>query len=347
VPRAAAPARRPARGRARTQGGILDFLAHPPDPVPPLVVLYGKEHQLADDAVRAIVESAIPDASLRDLNVDSLGADASTRPAEIAAKAAVLPFLAERRVVIVRGTIDLKKEARDAIAGACRDIPPHAVVVVDHSGKPARPQGRKPKDEASAIAAQTKGSLLLDCTLDAAGCAAFIDSYLPQTGAAIDADAREMLAATQSVAEIKNALERLALTTKRIKLADVREYAVAPQDLKLWDLGDAVNGRDLPRALRIAKEMDEGAGPLTWLAGDAQILWELATGATVDEIARATGQNAWRIGKLGYAAKKLSPAAARRNVDITARALERCITGKREWGQALEEVIVRMCDGAR
>lgn len=315
--------------------------------MPPLIVLYGKEHQLADDAVRAAVESAIPDASLRDLNVDSLSAEASSRPAEIASRAAALPFLAQRRVVIVRGTIDLKKEARDAIASACRDVPSHAVVVVDHSGKPARPQGRKPKDEAATISAQTKGSLLLDCTLDAAGCAAFIDSFIPQTGASIEADARAMLAATQSVSEIKNALERLALATTRIKVADVREYAVSPQDLKLWDLGDAVNGRDVPRALRIAREMDENAGPLTWLAGDAQILWELATGATADEIARATGQNAWRIGKLGYAAKKLSPAAARRNVEITTRALERCITGKREWGQTLEEVIVRMCEGAR
>jgi DNA polymerase III delta subunit len=315
--------------------------------MPSLVLLFGKEHTLADDAVHAIIESAIPDATLRDLNVDTLDGGSIHSGGDIASRAAALPFLATRRLVIVRGTIDLKKDDRDEIAAGSKDVPSHAIVVIDHSGKPARPQGRKPKDEAAAIAGQTAGSLLLDCTLDAAGCAAFIDAYAGKIGASIDADARALLAATESVSEIRNALDRLALTNERIRLADVRDYAVSPQDLKLWDLGDAVNNRDVSKALVLAREMDESAGPLTWLAGDAVVLWELATGARPDELARATGQNAWRIGKLSYAAKRLTPAAARRNVEITTKALERCITGRREWGPTLEEVIVRVCEGAR
>jgi hypothetical protein len=84
-----------------------------------------------------------------------------------------------------------------------------------------------------------------------------------------------------------------------------------------------------------------------WLAADAQVIWELCTGARPDEYARATGQNAWRIGKLSGAARRQTPATARRNVDVTMKALERCITGRREFEQTLEEVIVRLCESAR
>ena len=330
------------------RAAILDFLAAPPARLPSLVVLFGKEHLLADAAIAAIVAGAIPDRSLRDLNVDTLDASSVDGSGDITSRASALPFLAQRRVVIVRGSIDLKKDDRDAILAACRDLPEHAVLIVDHSGRPARPQGRKPKDEASAFAGGTRGALLLECALDATGAARYIDDYAPALGVKIDADAKAVLAHTEDVAEIKNALDRLALTTKRIRLADIRDYAVTPQESKLWDLADAVNERDVARALGMAREFgDNPIGPLQWLAGDAQVIWELSSGARPDEYARATGQNPWRIGKLTGAARRIAPAAARRNVDITMKALERCLTGRREPVQTLEEVIVRLCESAR
>jgi DNA polymerase III delta subunit len=300
---------------------------------------------LADGAITAIVKAAVPDETLRDLNVDSLDASSLENAGSIIGRVSALPFLAQRRVVIVRGSIDLKKDDRDEIVIACEDVPEHAVLVVDHSGRPARPQGRKPKDEAAAFAAGTKGSTLLDCTLSASEAARFVDECATAAGVKVDADAREMLAATEDASEIKNALDRLALTTKRVKVADVRDYQVSPQEAKLWDLADAVHDRRVDRALALAREFfDSPVGPLQWLAGDAQVIWELSAGARPDEYARSTGQNAWRIGKLTGAARRITPAAARRNVDITMKALEKCITGKREPVQTLEEVIVRLCE---
>jgi hypothetical protein len=109
-----------------------------------------------------------------------------------------------------------------------------------------------------------------------------------------------------------------------------------------------VNGRDVSSALRLAEEFsDSPIGALQWLATDAQVIWELCCGARSEEYARATGQNAWRIGKLIGAARRMAPAQAARNVDLTMKALERCITGRREPAQTLEEVIVRLCDKPR
>ncbi|HXW77651.1 MAG TPA: hypothetical protein VEJ20_09585 [Candidatus Eremiobacteraceae bacterium] len=333
-----------ARG-ATTRPNILDFLAAPLDSMPRLIVLFGREHVLADDAVRTIVERAVPDLGMRALNVDTVDAAAIERAGDVSAKLATLPFLADRRVVVMRGSIDLKKEDREAIVSAAADVPEHAVLVVDHAGRPSRPQGRKPKDEAAAIAAGTPRAVLLECALDARECERYIDGVAAHATVKIDADARAALAATEDVAEISNALARLALTTKRIRLADVRDYAVPARDVKLWDLADAVARRDAASALRLARDFAESPiGPLQWLAGDAQVVWELCSGTRSDEYARATGQNSWRIAKLTGAARQIAPAHALRNVEITMKALERCITGKRDGAQTLDEVIIRLCE---
>ena len=330
------------------RSAILDFLSSPPPEPPSLVVLVGKEHLLADAAIAAIVSSAVPDESLRDLNVDTIDGAAVQGSGDISARVSALPFLAQRRVVVIRSTIDLRKEDRDDIVAACKDVPAQSVLVIDHSGRPARPQGRRPKDEAAAFAAGTRGALLLDCTLDAAAAARYIDEHSERLGVKVDAEARAILADTEDAAEIKNALDKLALTTKRIRVADIRDYAVSPQESKLWDLADAVNERSVARALALSREfIDNPIGPLQWLAGDAQVLWELATGARSDAYARATGQNPWRVGKLIGAARRTTPAVARRNVDITMKALERCLTGRREPAQTLEEVIVRLCESPK
>jgi DNA polymerase III delta subunit len=328
--------------------GILEFLSAPPKTVSSLIVLVGKEHVLADRALRTIVETALPDPGLRDLNVDTLDASAVDHATDVAARLAALPFLAERRMVIVRGTIDLKKEDREELVAATVDVPEHAVLVIDHAGRPARPQGRRPREEAATFAAGTRGSLLLECALDARGCERFIDETVPTLGVKIEGEARAALAATEDVSEILNALERLALTTKKIRVADVREYAIPPQDAKLWDLADAVIDCDAHQALALAREFsDNPIGPLQWLAGDAQAIWELSTGARADAYARESGQNMWRIGKLVHRARRIAPALARRNVDLTMKALERSISGVREPAPTLDEVIVRLCEKTR
>jgi DNA polymerase III delta subunit len=331
-----------------SRSGILDFLAQPPPaPLPNLIVLFGKEHLLADRAIRTIVNAAMPDAASRDLNVDTIEATNIGDAGDVSARLAAIPFLADRRVVVLRGSIDARKDARDLIVQAARDVPLHALLVVDHSGRPARPQGRRPKDEAAQIAAGTAGALVLECNLDAAACVRFVDQGAAERGLTIEAQARAMLAATEDASEIDNALERLALVTKHVRLADVRDYAIPSQDAELWNLADAIANFDSRAALKLAREFDRPIAPLQWLATDAQVIWELSRGTRADDYARASGQNPFRISKLSRAAKQLSPERARRDVDLTMKALELCLTGRRDWDETLDEVIVRLCEKPR
>lgn len=326
--------------------GYLQFIDAPASEPPRLVVIAGKEPILADDVMARLVASALPDESMRALNLDVIDARATDDFSGIEEKTAALPFLAARRVVTVRGTIDLKKEQRDEIVAGAETVPEQALLIIDHSGKPARPQGRKPMDEAAAFAKASPDSMIVDVTLNAAGCERYILMRSAELGVKLDAAAVGALGSLENVTEIKNALDLLSLLKKQITEADVRQYALPSTDVKFWDLAGAINDRDAELALRLAKELvsepSDAIGPLIWLAGEQQIIWELRNGARGTEYAAATGQNAWRVNKLLGVGRDLSKKELKERVDVTMAALERSITGRRQADQALEEVIVRL-----
>jgi DNA polymerase III delta subunit len=344
------PAKKPSTPVKRgAKIGYYAFVDKSPDPLPPLVVIAGKEHLLAADVLRLILERAVPDESMRALNVDTIDGNDDTAVGEIASKARALPFLAERRIVVVRGTIDLKVDDRRALAAACTELPEHAVIIIDHSGTPQRSQGRKPAEEASEFASATAGGIVVDCTLDARSCDRLIGELAATAGVQISADARAMLASTESAAEIRSVIERLALTAegKRITLEAVKNAVQSADDVKLWDFTAAVHAGDVDRSLRLLRDVlvkpDDVVGPLFALAADTIAMWELKH-APAREYAEASGQNAWRLGKLQDAARSLSPENAGKAVTLTTRALDHLFNGRREGGALLDEVVVRLCE---
>ncbi|HKW45689.1 MAG TPA: hypothetical protein VJN22_08525, partial [Candidatus Eremiobacteraceae bacterium] len=87
---------------------------------------------------------------------------------------------------------------------------------------------------------------------------------------------------------------------------------------------------------------DDVVGPLFALAADAIAMWELKFSSPWD-YAEASGQNAYRLGKLRDAARTLSPEDAGRAVSLTTRALDHLFNGRREGAALLDEVVVRLC----
>lgn len=329
--------------------GYLQFVASPPSRLPGLVVIAGKEHMLADEVLRRIVEAVLPDESLRPLNVDTLDAATTDDYSTLSEKLGALPFLAERRVVTIRGSAELRNDDRITLRDAIPDIGDEALLVIDDSGEPKQQRGKAPKDkvDSASFASRGQGSLLINTTLDESERERYIEEYSKSIGTTVDAAAKRYLAAFESAYEIRNALDRLALIAKKITKSAAEEYVKPPGDPKLWDLGNAVGRGDIHAALRLSHEMvtkpEEATGPLIWLAGDAQIAWELANGANPNSWAAATGQSPFRAMKLWDLARKRSLQQARDNVRLTMKALEDSMTGKRIADQALEEVIVRLC----
>jgi len=328
--------------------GYLPYITAPPAP-PPLVIIAGKEHLLADEILRSIVESALPDESLRPLNVDTIDAAVTTDFDDLPEKLHALPFLAERRVVTIRGAAEMRNDDRIALRDAIGAIPEQSLLVIDDSGEPRAQRGKAPKDkvDSAGFASGQVSALLIDTSLAPADRERYIDRYAGSIGISVDAGARRYLGGFDSVDEIRNALDRLALMGKKITKAAAEEYVKPPGDPKLWDLGNAVARGDLDAAIRLAHEIvarpDDSPGPLIWLAGDAQIAWELTNGSDPNSWAAATGQSAFRAIKLWDFARKRSLQQARDNVRLTMRVLEDSLTGKRAGDQALDELIIRLC----
>ncbi|HKW44213.1 MAG TPA: hypothetical protein VJN22_01065, partial [Candidatus Eremiobacteraceae bacterium] len=298
------PARKPASAdKPSKRIGYYAFVDRPKEPLPSLVVISGKEHLLAADVLRLVLERAVPDESMRALNVDTVEGTDATSVSEIPAKARALPFLTQRRVVVVRGTIDLKADDRRDLAAACEDLPEHAVIVIDHSGTPLRSQGRRPAEEALEFAAGTTGGVVIDCNLDAKSCDRLIGELAGAAGVAVSAEGRALLMSTESGEEIRSVIERLALTVedKRITADAIKQTIQSFDDVKLWDFTAAVNAGDVDLSLRLVREVlakpDDVVGPLFALAADAIAMWELKFSSPWD-YAEASGQNAYRLGKL-------------------------------------------------
>ena len=332
-----------------TNVGYRDFIAETPRQIPSLVIIAGREHMLADEVLKRVVEASLPDEALRPLNVDTLDALEVQDFSVLAEKLDAMPFLAQRRIVSVRNVIDLRNDDRIELRDAIPPIGEHAVLVIDDSGEPRPQRGKAPKDKINSpdFATGQPGALLVNCTLDERERELYIDDYAKANHASVDAGARRYLAAFDSVYEIRNALDRLALINKKISKAAAEEYVKPPGDPKLWDLGNAVGRGDLQGALRVLRDMvagpEDATGPLIWIAGDAQIAWELSNGANPRSWAAATGQSPFRAMKLWDHARRRTPAQARDNVRLTMKALEDSLTGKRVGDQALEEVVIRLC----
>lgn len=334
---------------AGTRVEYLDFIEPALTHLPPLVIITGKEHVLADEVLRRIVQSVLPDESLQPLNVDTLDATTTADFGILEEKLNALPFLADRRVVTVRNAIELRNEDRIELRDAIPEISEQAMLVIDDAGEPRPIRGKAPKDkvDSAGLASGASDYLIINTTLEERAREHYIERLAKALDVSVDAGARRYLAAFDSVNEIRNALERLALVAKKITKAAAEDYVKPPGDPKLWDLGNAVGRGDLDSALRLAHEIapraEDTAGPLIWLAGDAQIAWELSNGANPSSWAAATGQSAFRAMKLWDLARKRPLKVARDNVRLTMKALEDSMTGKRLGDQALEEVIIRLC----
>ncbi|MCH7800179.1 MAG: DNA polymerase III subunit delta, partial [Chloroflexi bacterium] len=80
-----------------------------------IYLIYGEDDVSVEEAVAAMKANAGPD-ELRDVNVTVLESSSLT-PEEVASAAFTIPFMADRRLVIVRGLLSRFERGRNARGG--------------------------------------------------------------------------------------------------------------------------------------------------------------------------------------------------------------------------------------
>jgi DNA polymerase III delta subunit len=301
-----------------------------------LVVIEGTDSLLAQRAMEAVFDRLIP-ADMRALNLEVVDGPATEDLARVVADSvAAMPFLADRRVVAVRGCERLRAQPRRELWAAAEAVPAGNTLVLEDLFAPSK----KTKPEPFGVLAGRK-ALRIDTTLTADTRERFVRETLDQLGAKAEPAAIAAIAAGEAdLGAIATDLEKLALGGAKITLAALERESLVIDDPKAWHYSAAlVEGRP-DEALAIAFDLFEsdaraGVSLVSALATDLGLIWELA---------RPNGGNLppmhkWREYKLRPLVRRIGERRARYGLMAAVRAFEALVTGGADDPRGLVELL--------
>lgn len=302
-----------------------------------LVVIEGTDSLLAQNALEVLFDRLIP-ADMRALNLEVIDGPASEDLARtVADSVAAMPFLAERRVVAVRGCERLRAQPRRELWAVAEAVPAGNTLVLED----LLPPNKATKPEPFGALAGRK-ALRIDTTVNADARERYVRETLERLGA--KAEPRVIAAMAESDADlgsIGNDLEKLALTGTKITLAELEQESVSIADPKAWHYANALIEGRADEALAIAFELfandARGAAvPLvSALATDLGLIWELARPNGSELPAR----HKWREYKLRPLARRIGERRARYGYAAAVRGFEAVVTGQIDDPRGMIELL--------
>jgi DNA polymerase III delta subunit len=315
---------------------FYDFLDKEPK-VDGLVVIEGEDAILAQRALDAVLDRLLP-VDMRQLNCDVLQGPETEQIGRAAGDAInAMPFLAERRVVVVRNCHRMRAQPRRDLWAVAENVPAGNTLVLEDLFPPAK----KTKPEPFGQLAGRK-ALRIDTTLNADVRERFVRETLARLGAKAQPRVIAAIAEGESdLGAIANDLEKLALGGGTISMADLERESLTVEDPKAWHYASAVvEGRGAD-ALAIAFDLfandPRGAAvPLaSALAGEFALLWELARPGGGALPAR----HRWRERILRPIAKRVGERRARYGYEAAVRGFEAVVTGRIDDPRAMIELL--------
>jgi len=300
-----------------------------------LVVIEGEEPLLAQRALDVLLDRLMP-ADIRALNCDVFeGPEHDAIGRAVADAAGAMPFLAERRVVVVRNCQRMRAQPRRDLWAAAEGVPPGNTLILEDLFAPAK----KTKPEPFGQLAGRK-ALRIDTTPNVEVRERFVRETLARLGAKAQPRAIALLAeGSADLGAIQNDLEKLALTGTTITFADLERESVTVEDAKAWHYAQAlVEGRPA-EALAIAFDLfandARGAAvPLaSALANDFALLWALARGEELPP------RHRWRERTLRPIARRIGERRARYGYEAAVRGFEGVVTGRIEDPRTMIELL--------
>ena len=299
---------------------FYDFIDKTPK-VGSLVVIEGTERALADRALDVLLGRLLPD--MRDLNLERIPAGEWTDAARVSEAVQAMPFLAERRVVVVSDAQTLRAQPRRDLLEVMGSVPDGNTLIVTDL---LPPRSQRPQPLGPQVG---RAALRIDTTAGEDVRARFIDETLAALGASAEPRVRGELARSEAdLASVRNDLEKLALSGKKITYKDLASESLAIQDPKAYRYASALVEGNIGEALGIAHEFfnsdPRGAAIplLSALATECGLIWELARPGG-DLPARAK----WRERVLRPIAGRVGERRARVAYERAVRGVEAIVTG--------------------
>jgi len=315
---------------------FYDFLDKSPK-IDGLVIVEGEDAVLAQRALDAVLDRLLPE-DIRALNCDVFDgpeSDAIGRAVGDAVNA--MPFLADRRVVVVRNCHRLRAQPRRDLWAVAENVPAGNTLVLEDLFSPAKRTKPEPFGQLAG-----RKALRIDTTPNADVRERFVRETLERLGAKAQPRVVTILAESDSdVGAIRNDLEKLALSGKTITVADLERESLSVEDPKAWQYAAAVVDGRAEEAMSIAFELfandPRGAAvPLaSALAGEFALLWELARSGGGDLPPR----HRWRERALRPIARRVGERRARYGYEAAVKGFEAVVTGRIDDPRAMIELL--------
>lgn len=301
---------------------FYDFIDKAPA-IGKLVVVEGTERVFAERALEVLLDRLLPPA-VRDLNLARFSAEEASDASRVAEALQAMPFLADRRVVVVSEAQTMRAPARRDLWEVAQNVPEGSTLVLIDL-LPARGKGPQ-----SFGVAAGRAALRVDTTAGEEARARFVEETLTRLNAKADARVVSELARSGSdLAAVRNDLEKLALAGKKIKMEDLEREALSIEDPKAYKYASALAEGRVDEALAIAHELfaDEprnAAVPLlSALATECLCLWELARPG-----GELPARWRWREWVLRPIARRAGERRARVAYERALRGVEAVVTGR-------------------
>lgn len=299
---------------------FYDFLDRAPA-IGKLVVLEGTERALAERALDVLLDRLLPP-EVRDLNLERFSAEEAGDAGRVAEALQAMPFLADRRVVVVLETQTMRAQPRRDLWEVAQNVPDGSTLVLMDL-LPARGKGPQ-----SFGVMAGRAALRIDTTAGEEHRARFVEEALAELNVKAEPRAiHELARSTAELAAVRNDLEKLALTGKKITLKDLEREAIAIEDPKAYRYASALAEGKVEEAFAIAHESfandsRAGVGLLSALASECMNLWELARGGELPPRSR------WRERVLRPVANRVGERKARVAYERALHGIEAIVTGR-------------------
>jgi DNA polymerase-3 subunit delta len=337
------------------------------DKLRPVYLVLGDERWFTQRVVAAIREAATK-GGVAGFNEDKFQAGEASASSIVSA-ARMLPMMAPRRFVLVRGLERWEKKASDE-ADAPSD---------DDDAKPAR--GASPLDDLAEyvkapvdttvmvlvatklnaqrrlVAAAKKGDFLVACDpVHRNGLAGMVSTMARDLGHAIDGHAADLLAeiAGPELSPVADAVERLSLYVgpgAPISEDDVATVVTRVRHSTVWELVDQIAARRLDRALAVLDDVidarDGGLPLLGAIASSVRKLAKLesalAAGMSAAEAGQRAGVPPFKVGELQQTVRRLPRGKIASWLRLLAETDLALKSSRRSAQAILEAMIVDMC----
>lgn len=301
---------------------FYEFLDKAP-PIGRLVVIEGTEHALVERALETVLDRLLPP-DVRELNLIRFSAEGLGDSTAVREAVQAMPFLAERRVVVVTDAQNLRAQERRDLWDAAQSVPEgNTLVIVDAlSPRSERPQAL------GAIAG--RAALRVDTTATDETRRRFVNETIEAFGATAEPRAvAALVTSAADLASVRNDVEKLAIGGKKITLADLERESLVIEDPKAYRYAGALLEGKTKEAFAIAEELFDvdprgAAMPLlSALATECALLWDLARPG-----GEAPARFRWRERVLRPIARRVGERRARSAYERAVRGVEAIVTGR-------------------